>query len=76
MEHNVKNFALWLSYITFAFKPIVFLVIWKVSYNFLTDIKQIPEAPRHIRLLKIKAQFGTKEETAVPGGQNSGAFSN
>lgn len=39
MEHRVKTFALYLSYITFAFKPIVFFVIWKVSYNFLTDVK-------------------------------------
>lgn len=39
MEHRVKTFALYLSYITFAFKPVVFLVIWKVSYNFLTDIR-------------------------------------
>lgn len=62
MEHRVKHFALILSYITFAFKPIVFFVIWKVSYNYLTDIKQVPDASRHIRLLKIKAEVKEKDK--------------
>lgn len=35
MENGVKNFALKLSIITFFFKPVVFFVLWKVSYNYL-----------------------------------------
>lgn len=58
MEHSVKNFALHLSYLTFAFKPFAFFVLWKVSYNFLSDIRQISEAPRHIKIFKVIKKFG------------------
>jgi hypothetical protein len=70
MESKIKHLALYLSYITIVFKPIVFLVLWKVSSNYLTDIKQVSEAPRHTKLLKIKAEFGNKDNQndQVPSG--------
>lgn len=61
MEANVKMFALYLSYITVVFKPFVFLILWKVSYSYLTDIKQVHEAPRVMKLLKILREYGPKD---------------
>ena len=60
MEASVKMFALYLSYITLAFKPFVFLILWKVSFNYLTDIKQVHEAPRMMKLIKILREYGGK----------------
>lgn len=73
MEAPVKNFALHLSYLTFAFKPFVFLILWKVSYNYLTDIKEIHEAPRITKLLKIRYTFG-KEGQKRQFSQNLSTF--
>jgi len=33
------------------------LVLWKVSYNYIIDIKQVTAAPRIIRILKIIQLF-------------------
>ena len=35
----------------------MFFVLWKVSYNYLLDIKQVYEAPRIIKILKIVREF-------------------
>ena len=32
---------------------ILFFVIWKVSYNYLVDVKGITDAPRIMKLQKI-----------------------
>lgn len=60
MESSVKMFALYLSYVTLIFKPFVFLILWKVSYNFLTDIKQVHEAPRMMKLMKVLREYREK----------------
>jgi ABC-type sugar transport system permease subunit len=57
-EHGIKNFALTISYITFAMKPFVIVVIWKVSFNYLQDFMNISEGARHLQLAKIKKKFG------------------
>jgi len=41
IEVTVKSFAVTISYVAFIFKFLVFLVLWKVSYNYLLDIKGI-----------------------------------
>ena len=46
----------------------IFFVLWKVSYNYLVDIKQCPDAPRITKILKIRAEF-------APEGQGVGAGS-
>ena len=35
----------------------MFFVLWKVSYNYLVDVKGIVEAPRIIKLQKIQEKF-------------------
>lgn len=56
-EAPVKSFSLTMSYVAFIFKFFVFLVLWKVSYNYLIDIKGIVDAPRVIKLQKIERMF-------------------
>ena len=62
LELSVKIFALRVTYIEFIFKFPFFLVLWKVSYNYLADIKEIKEAPRIIKLLKIIDQFKPEDD--------------
>lgn len=57
LEQPVKSFSVTISYVAFIFKFFVFFVLWKVSYNYLLDIKGISDAPRIIRLQKIIEQF-------------------
>lgn len=56
-EQTVMQVALGMSYLNFFFKIITFFVLWKVSYNYLLDIKQVYEAPRIIRVMKIVEMF-------------------
>jgi hypothetical protein len=51
--------ALHVSYLMLFFKPFLFFIIWKMSYNFLIDVKGIKDAPRVIRIQKILRDFGT-----------------
>jgi hypothetical protein len=62
VELGVKIFSLHVTRIEFFFKIPFFFVLWKVSYNYLADIKEIKEAPRIIKLLKIIDQFKPKED--------------
>lgn len=57
LESSVKRFSLSLSYVQYGFKFLIFLVLWKVSYNYLVDIRQCPDAPRITKILKIRAEF-------------------
>jgi len=41
LEEPVKDFAVTISYVAFVFKFFVFFVLWKVSYNYLLDVKGI-----------------------------------
>lgn len=41
LELNVKIFSLHVTHFEFFFKIPFFLVLWKVSYNYLADIKEI-----------------------------------
>lgn len=49
-EASVKLFSLHVTWIAFFFKLPFLLVLWKVSYNYLIDIKEIKDAPRIIKL--------------------------
>ena len=62
IELHVKILALHVTYIEFIYKFPFFLVLWKVSYNYLADIKEIKAAPRIIKLLKIIDQFKPLDE--------------
>jgi hypothetical protein len=53
IEKEVKKTALYITYVEFIYKVPFFFVLWKVSYNYLADVKEIKEAPRIIKLLKI-----------------------
>jgi len=44
-------------------------VLWKVSYNYLVDIRQCPDAPRIQKILKIRAEFAP-DGHAVGGGSD------
>mmetsp|Transcript_13101 Transcript_13101/g.22113 ORF Transcript_13101/g.22113 Transcript_13101/m.22113 type:complete len:98 (+) Transcript_13101:1401-1694(+) len=57
LEASVKSFAITVSYVQFMFKIVVFFVLWKVSYNYLLDIKSVYEAPRIVKIMKIIEQF-------------------
>jgi hypothetical protein len=61
IEHTVKQFSLIISYLSMAFKVPLFLVLWKVSVNFLIDVKQAVEAPRLIKIMKIVEEFAPDE---------------
>ena len=50
LELSVKIFSLHVTFIEWIFKFPYFLVLWKVSYNYLIDIKEIKDAPRIIKL--------------------------
>jgi len=39
------------------YKVPFFFVIWKVSYNYLVDIKEVKDAPRITKLFKIMEKF-------------------
>ena len=39
------------------FKIPFFFVLWKVSYNYLIDIKEVRDAPRINKLFKIMDKF-------------------
>jgi len=58
---TIIEFSLTISYVNFFFKFLVFFVLWKVSYNYLLDIKQIPDAPRIIKLQKIISEFSPED---------------
>ena len=62
IENSVKKFSLHVTYIEFIYKIPFFFVLWKVSYNYLADIKEIKDAPRIIKLLKIIDQFKPLDE--------------
>ena len=62
IENSVKKFSLHVTYIEFIYKVPFFFVLWKVSYNYLADIKEIKDAPRIIKLLKIIDQFKPLDE--------------
>lgn len=55
------------------FKPVIFLVIWKVSFNYLSDFMNISEAARHMKLAKIKKDFSGKENDDM---ENTGVVTN
>lgn len=42
------------------YKVPFFFVIWKVSYNYLIDIKEVRDAPRITKLFKIMEKFADK----------------
>ena len=46
LEAGVRAFSVQVSYVAFGFKWVAFFVLWKVSYNYLVDIKGIKDAPR------------------------------
>ena len=46
LEASVRAFSVRVSYIALGFKFVAFFVLWKVSYNYLVDIKGIKDAPR------------------------------
>jgi hypothetical protein len=50
LELPVKLFALEAAWLAWFFKFPFFFVLWKVSYNYLVDIKEIFDAPRIIKL--------------------------
>ena len=50
LELPVKKFALTVTWIAWIFKFPFFFVLWKVSYNYLLDIKEVSDAPRIIKL--------------------------
>lgn len=50
LESPVKVFAIHVTWIAWIFKFPFFFVLWKVSYNYLLDIKEITDAPRIIKL--------------------------
>ena len=50
LELPVKLFALHITWIAWLFKFPFFFVLWKVSYNYLVDIKEVHDAPRIIKL--------------------------
>lgn len=52
-EATVKVFSLRVTWIAFFFKFPFFFLLWKVSYNYLIDIKEVIDAPRIIKLQKI-----------------------
>jgi len=62
VEASVKRFSLALSYVQYVFKFFIFFVLWKVSYNYLIDIKQCPDAPRITKLLKIRQEFSPEAQ--------------
>jgi hypothetical protein len=49
-EAVVKLFSLHVTWVAWFFKFPFFFVLWKVSYNYLIDIKEIRDAPRIIKL--------------------------
>ena len=48
----------------------IFLVLWKVSYNYLVDIRQCPDAPRITKILKIRAEFALDSQAAGAGSEH------
>ena len=66
LESSVKGFAITISYIQFFFKILLLLVLWKISYNFLIDVRQAYEAPRIIKIMKIVDQFAPEPEYQDP----------
>ena len=63
-EATVKKLALNVTWVAFFYKIPFFFVLWKVSYNYLIDIKEVKDAPRITRLFKIMEKFsdGNPEE--------------
>lgn len=41
------------------------MVIWKVSFNYLADFMNVSEAARHLKLAKIKKEFGPGAQEAA-----------
>ena len=62
LELPVKLFALHITWIAWFFKFPFFFVLWKASYNYLVDIKEIHDAPRIIKLQKIIREFSDEAE--------------
>jgi|TARA_B110000285_G_C15092128_1_gene599699 hypothetical protein len=56
-EAVVKKFALHVTWVAMFYKIPFFFVLWKVSYNYLIDIKEVKDAPRIIKLMKIIEKF-------------------
>lgn len=48
----------------------IFFVLWKVSYNYLVDIRQCPDAPRIQKILKIRQEFAPDAVQGVGGGSD------
>jgi hypothetical protein len=53
LEASVRSFSVNISWIQFGFKFVVFLVLWKVSFNYLLDVKNVYEAPKIAKIMKI-----------------------
>lgn len=70
LEGSIKRFSLSLSYVQFFFKFLIFFVLWKVSYNYLVDIRQCPDAPRIQKILKIRQEFAPDAVQGVGGGSD------
>merc|ERR1712147_418586 len=60
LESNIISFSIYVSYANMFFKVVVFFMLWKVSFNYLVDVKGISEAPRIIKLQKILDEFKPK----------------
>jgi hypothetical protein len=61
-EATVKKFALHVTWVALFYKLPFFFVIWKVSYNYLIDIKEVKDAPRITKLFKIMEKFSDRAE--------------
>lgn len=59
-EAKVKHLAMHICYVVMIFKPFAFFVLWKVSINYLSDIKQVENAPRLIELVQVLKEYGPK----------------
>jgi hypothetical protein len=57
LESSIISFSLYVSYVNMFFKVVVFFMLWKVSFNYLVDVKGIADAPRIIKLQKILDEF-------------------
>lgn len=42
-------------------------MVWKVSYNYLVDIKSIVDAPRISKIQKIVFEFGSHDPEKING---------
>ena len=71
IEKHVKIFSLRVTYIEFIYKFPFLLVLWKVSYNYLLDIRQVKEAPRIAKLIKIINMVQPKDDDEEQRYQNN-----